>query len=90
MRYSTQSDKIVGDVIFANCNLINGSVFDQIKQGMEVDVLYLSNNPAENTVLALSVEYENIEVMDKYLLGYIFLLIGLGCFGVSFALKNGN
>jgi hypothetical protein len=50
----------------------------------------ISNNPAENTVLALSLEDENIEVMDKYLLGYIFLLIGLGCFGVSFALKNGN
>ena len=90
VRYTTQSDKIVGEVIFANCNLINGSVFDQISQGMEVDVLYLSNNPAENTVLALSLKDENIEVMDKYLFGYIFLLIGLVCFGVSIALKKGN
>ena len=90
VRYTTQSDKIVGQVIFANCKLINGSVFDQITQGMEVDVLYLSNSPAENTVLALSLEDENIEIMDRYIFGYIFLLIGLGCLGVSFALKKRN
>lgn len=89
-RYTAQSDKIVGEVVFANCNLINGSVFDQITQGMDVDILYLSNNPAENTVLALSLEDENIELMDKYLFGYIFLLIGLGCFGVSLELKKRN
>lgn len=90
VKYTTQADSMLGKYISTNCKLINGIVFDKIQEGMDVDVLYLSENPEENTVLVLSLEKENISLMDNYLLGYIILGIGFLCIIVGLAIKKAN
>lgn len=86
--YTTKSDEIMGDVIFANCRLLNGTVFNQISQGMDVDLVYLPENPEQNTVLAMSLVDENIELLDNYMFAYLLLVAGLFSFVVSLALKK--
>jgi len=59
------------------CDFISAHVWDPLQVDSDVAVVFLPEDPANNTILAASLEDENLAPINRYPLGWIVLGLGL-------------
>ena len=62
--------------VYAECKLMSGKVYDIVDIDERVDVVFLAENPKENTILALSLLDENIAPIHKMGIAQVLLFVG--------------
>ena len=78
----------MSDYKTVECQLMSGNVFDMLHLDDEVDVIYLPENPEENTILAMSILEENVTPIHKMGIAQIMLIGGAVMMLIGFLIRS--
>jgi hypothetical protein len=67
------------------CDFTSAQVWDPLRVDSRVEVVFLPEDPANNTILAASLEDENLAPINRYPLGWVVLGLGLVAWAGYFA-----
>ncbi len=62
--------------VYAECKLMSGKVYNMVNIDEKVDVIFLPENPKENTILALSIMDANITPIHREGIAQVLLAVG--------------